>query len=120
MGHYVSIRGWIGCEAGDIFVIQEINKKFLWNYSNYQITYQTKELYQKGWCFPNEFINWTNYVFYGADIRQYHSDFIKELIAIAESNHEIEGHFSVDDDEGVIKQYWNLTDGKLTVIERSE
>lgn len=121
MGHYTSIRGWIGCEAGDIFAIKEINNYFLKNYSKYQIAYQTKEIYQKGWCFPNESVNWTNYVFYGADIREYHSDFIKEqLIAIAESNCDIEGHFSVDDDEGVIKQYWNLSNGKLTVAEHPE
>ncbi len=45
MGHYTSIRGWIGCEAGDIFAIKEINNYFLKNYSKYQIAYQTKEIY---------------------------------------------------------------------------
>ncbi|NLL64159.1 MAG: hypothetical protein GX241_08060 [Ruminococcaceae bacterium] len=119
MGHFVSIRGWIECEEGDIIFIKEIMDNFCRNYTKHFIKEETKKLYQKGWQIPNEFINWSAYIFYGADIREYHTDFIKDqIIAIAASNKEIEGYFHVDDDEGNIKVSWKLYKGELIVSER--
>ncbi len=121
MGHFVSIRGWIECEEEDIPKIKEINDYFCRSYANHLIKQETKELYQKGWQIPKEFINWSAYVFYGADIREYHTDFIKDqIVAIAEFNEEIEGYFHVDDDEGNIKLCWKLCKGELIVSERTE
>lgn len=121
MASYVSIRGWLECTEEHIAKIKDITNYFSENYSKYNIDPETIELYQKGWRFPIDIVNWTSYVFYGGDIKKYNSDFIKEqIIAIVESEKEIEGHFFLDDDEGKIKLYWKLLNGKLIEHERNE
>jgi hypothetical protein len=54
---YISVRGWLECDeqqlAGVRAVIREADEGF----------------YSGGWGFPARHINWTHYVFYGADIR---------------------------------------------------
>jgi hypothetical protein len=121
MSKFISIRGWIECDKEYIPKIKDIISYFSKEYSKYPIEQETKDLYQKGWNIPADTINWTAYIFYGADIREYNSDFIKdEITAIAESNKEIEGYFFVDDDEGEKKLYWRVYNGKIIETERSD
>lgn len=57
MGAFVSIRGWLECDERQLAAIHEI------------IAAREDDLYSNGWGEPRQHINWTCYVFYGADIR---------------------------------------------------
>ncbi|MCI1694298.1 hypothetical protein [Aneurinibacillus aneurinilyticus] len=119
MGKYVSIRGWIECEDGDLLKIKEVYDYFLDNYSENEISSEKRKLYQTGWGFPSNVVNWTAYVFYGADIREYHTDFIKaQLTAIAKINQDITGFFLIDDHDGENKFCWQLLNGSLIETEQ--
>ena len=121
MGKYVSIRGWFECEENDIEKIKEVCNFFGKKYSENDLSLEKRKMYQSGWSFPEKIINWTAYVFYGADIREYHSDFIKEqVVAIAKINHEIIGFFLIDDHDGETKICWQVFNGKLVETEQGK
>ncbi|PUA36647.1 hypothetical protein C8Z91_25040 [Paenibacillus elgii] len=120
LGRYVSIRGWIECEEKDIATIKEICNHFIKD-AEYELDLERRKLYQSGWNFPKATINWTAYVFYGADIREYHSNFIKkQLDEIAKLNSGITGYFLIDDHDADKKLCWQIFGGKLVETEQGE
>lgn len=118
MGKYISIRGWFECEEHDVSKVKEINMKFTENYSDTELNYNTRKLYQLGWVYPENQVNWTTYIFYGADIREYHLGFIKEQISEIAVIPEITGYFLIDDHEGEQKLCWQVFDGHLVETEQ--
>jgi|BioPla2DNA2_1021312.scaffolds.fasta_scaffold132903_2 hypothetical protein len=119
MGHYVSVRGWIECDKSNFPAIEKIIDKYRISFQKYSISQETAELYQKGWQIPKDIINWTAYVFYGADIRQYNLDFIKDqIIEIGEIDVDIRAYFFIDDDENIKNYNWKLFEGVLSEFQR--
>src|SRR5262245_50412019 len=57
MGGYVSVRGWMECDETQLATVQEI------------ISSHADDHYSNGWSTPRQQVNWTCYLFYGADIR---------------------------------------------------
>ena len=114
MSKYVSVKGWIECDSTQIEGIRKIilNYESRADFGNI-IDCKTIEFYNKGWCYPNENINWTAYIFYGADVKEYCLDFIKEEIKeILTVNTEIEGKFFFDYEEGEVK-CWEIVDSQI-------
>ncbi|MER6134450.1 hypothetical protein [Streptomyces sp. NPDC001815] len=64
----MSIRGWLECDETQLTAIQEI------------IATHDDNHYSNGWGSPRRHINWTHYVFYGADIRESALDWFTEQI----------------------------------------
>ncbi|WP_217560327.1 hypothetical protein [Paenibacillus sp. GbtcB18] len=118
MGKYISIRGWFECEEHDVSKVKEICREFTKNYSDTELNYNTRKLYQSGWVFPENQVNWTTYIFYGADIREYHLDFIKQQISKIAIIPEITGYFLIDDHEGEKKICWQVFDGHFVETEQ--
>ncbi|MFC9247499.1 hypothetical protein ACFT7S_26885 [Streptomyces sp. NPDC057136] len=58
MGIYVSVRGWLECDERQLAAAQEI------------ISSHHDDHYSNGWGTPRQHVNWTHYLFYGADLRQ--------------------------------------------------
>jgi hypothetical protein len=58
MGIYVSVRGWLECDEEQLAAAQEI------------ISSHEDDHYSNGWGTPRRHVNWTHYLFYGADIRE--------------------------------------------------
>jgi len=119
MGKYVSIRGWFECEENDISTIKKVCEEFTKNYDDTLLSPEKRKLYQSGWIFPESQINWTTYIFYGADIREYHLDFIKEQISQIAIIPDITGYFLVDDHEGDRKLCWQIVDQALIQTEQT-
>lgn len=114
MAKYVSVKGWLECEDTQVKNIKKIvnnygNKSYPGNiFNNGNI-----KLYNKGWRYPEEIINWTSYIFYGADIKEYYSGFIQdEIKEILRKNTGIDGMFFFYYEEGGI-QYWQITDSEI-------
>lgn len=58
MGIYVSVRGWLECDERQLAAIRET------------IAAHDDGHYSNGWAVPRQHVNWTHYIFYGADIRE--------------------------------------------------
>ncbi|MDE6312569.1 MAG: hypothetical protein K2M46_02955 [Lachnospiraceae bacterium] len=110
MAKYVSIRGWIECEHNQVANI----KKIITDYGNRidfesPICQENVRLYNKGWCYQSATINWTSYIFYGADVKEYYLCFIEEEIReIVNRNFELEGIFFLDYEEGE-RKCWKIS-----------
>jgi hypothetical protein len=135
MGHYTSVRGWLELNEEMVSQVQKIIKESFNNKTASNTPCELAELYNRGWVFPIDHINWTYYVFYGADIRTRHISYIKEqLMAIAANiksyTEELRdvlpanyinypsGIFYIDDEDNEFSLYWELKNGQFTETSR--
>ncbi|MBC2874219.1 MULTISPECIES: hypothetical protein [Streptomyces] len=108
MGIYVSIRGWLECDATQRAAVQEI------------IAAYDDDHYSHGWGSPRrQHGSWAHYVFYGADIREsalgWFTDQIGEIAGLPASDDDgdlVQGLFLVSHEvEGMTE--WQVRDGRL-------
>lgn len=72
MAVFANVRGWLECDDKQLAQIKEI------------IAAESEWGYSKGWAFPGVQYNWTNWVFYGACMREdYVDEFLDQLRHIA-------------------------------------
>jgi hypothetical protein len=114
MGHFTQIRGWLETEFERVPQFKEIVRIFDKDYSRYVLDDRQAELYQSGWHFPDRLLNWTSYIFYGADVRSIGEDYVKDqIIAMARLFNDTNGLFYFDDDEGNYPITWKISDSKI-------
>ncbi|GKQ36997.1 hypothetical protein [Streptomyces sp. A012304] len=109
MGSYVSVRGWMECDGQQLAAVQEV------------IAAHDDDHYTHGWGSPRRHVNWTHYVFYGADIRasalDWFTDQIEAIARIPASDADgdlVQGLFLVRHEvEGATE--WQVRDGRLLI-----
>ncbi|WP_251096401.1 hypothetical protein [Streptomyces sp. Caat 7-52] len=109
MGVYVSVRGWLECDKTQLAAVQEV------------ISTHADEHYSNGWSTPRQQVNWTHYIFYGADIRESALDWftnqITEIARIPASDGDgdrIRGLFLASHEvDGTTE--WQVRDGRLVI-----
>jgi hypothetical protein len=109
MGVFVSIRGWLECDETQLTAIQEI------------ISSHEDNPYTNGWSSPRRHINWTHYIFYGADIREsalgWFTDQISEIAGIPASDDDgdlVRGLFLASHEvDGATE--WQIREGRLFI-----
>ena len=109
MGTYVSIRGWLECDEAQLATVQEI------------ISSHADDHYSNGWTAPRQHVNWTHYIFYGADIRESALDWfanqIREIARIPASDADgdlIRGLFlATHEVDGTTE--WQVREGQLVI-----
>lgn len=107
MGVYVSVRGWLECDETQLVAVQGI------------ISLYADDHYSSGWSTPRQQVNWTRYVFYGADIRVSALDWfmnqLREIARIPASDDDgdlIRGLFLAGHEvDGTTE--WQVRDGRL-------
>ena len=119
MSRYVSIRGWLECDYEDIEeiknIINEYKIKKEWIVNDSDIN--KLELYQGAWKLPEKPVNWTAYIFYGADINSGYYEYIKEQVEeILKINKEIDGFFKCTDEEEVYSREWIIENSILNEV----
>ena len=131
MGAYTSIRGWIGLTDEMLPSVREVISRAPERAEQYSLTSYGAEFYNQGWVVPEEHINWTHYIFYGADIRTEAIPYLRDqLEEIARVRLEDEDGF-VDYPDGVLyldedgtyghpPRLWELRKGELHEHERSQ
>jgi hypothetical protein len=112
MGSFYHVRGWLETSFEMVPQFKEIVEKFSCDYIKYHLVEDQAVLYQKGWYFPEHPINYINYIFYGAEVKN--EDYIKDqIIEMVElCNDEIDGLFYFDY-EGDYPMMWRIFDGKV-------
>ena len=119
MSTFISIRGWLATDFKLIESFKATTYKFEVIYSKYLLAEEQAQLYQKGWLFPRQRINWNSYVFFGADVKLGAEEYIKDqIMEMLEIDKEIEGLFYFDDDACILSYKWKISDSKVTVENR--
>lgn len=122
MGTYISIRGWIECREEQITLIREVIALFVSKAERYGFDAQCAAMYNQGWVIPETHINWTHYIFYGADIRIQRLDYVRDQLKTL--SHDVvwteedetgylAGIFHADHDEGTERYIWTLANGQF-------
>ncbi|MEU8777142.1 hypothetical protein [Streptomyces sp. NPDC048606] len=109
MGVYVSVRGWLECDERQLAAAREI------------IASHQDDLYSHGWATPARHVNWTHYLFYGADIRASAVDWlldqIREIARIPASDEDgdrVTGLFlATHESDGTAE--WQVREGRLSI-----
>ena len=129
MGYYVSVRGWLEIDKQMEPVIRRLIDLAQKKVSDFGLTSDEASLYLEGWIIPESYINWTKYIFYGADVRMEGMKFLKEHFKeIAENVWLVDGEitdyvtglFSIDDEDGQISLFWKLGKGGLIEVNRHQ
>ncbi|WP_146138290.1 hypothetical protein [Chamaesiphon polymorphus] len=119
MATFISVRGWLATEFELIESFKAIACKFELMHNKYLLTKEQAQLYQKGWLFPHQRINWSSYIFFGADLKFGAEEYIKDqIMEMMEISEEIEGLFYFDDDACILSYKWEISDSKITVKNR--
>ena len=114
MAYFYSIRGWLEVEPENFkkatHHLYALQKKE---------TLETKEtLYLKGWCWrdPSTTINWTRYLFYGADVTEEGLElFKKTLLELLDLKLNLSGYFHAQGEDGEHNFIYQITDDYLQV-----
>ncbi|MFJ3205936.1 hypothetical protein [Streptomyces sp. NPDC086989] len=109
MGVYVSVRGWLECDGTQLATIQKI------------ISAHADNHYSNGWSTPRQQVNWTHYLFYGADIRESALDWfmnqLQEIARVPASDDDgdfVRGLFLAGHEvDGTME--WQVRDGRLVM-----
>lgn len=113
---YFYVSGWFTCDDEDI---EEM--RALIACANKDV--ESKDYYDRGWCFPPCDRQWINYVFFGSDIKSGRLEYIDNLLNIICDNIEdLDGYFHIEDeddrDSRIIKiKNSNITSIKTTFFE---
>lgn len=96
MAYYYTIKGWVEVEPDSYLAIKnrlkEQKEKFIGD--------PVAQLYLRGWVWNEYEINWTRFIFYGANVTQQgvemFVEIIKELVAM---NLSISGYFQIQGED---------------------
>lgn len=122
MTHYTSIRGWIECPRNRIKDIRDLILSYVERAESYGLKKDVAQLYNQGWHFPEDHINWTYYIFYGADIQTELIDYIKDqIIELTEKIYEVDeggtdyivGAFEIEGEDSKRSVIWRTRDGEF-------
>ncbi len=97
MGYYYSVRGWLELDEDFLGKVSETLEILRKEVSNDPILLT----YLNGWCWKPQPLNWTKYVFYGADVQRNGVSLFEETLARLTCIPEIElnGYFKIDGEE---------------------
>jgi hypothetical protein len=115
MSRFISIRGWLETQFELVPQFEAVANDFAKKYNEYMLDEKQAILYQKGWQFPDQAINWTSYIFYGADVKEIGEQYIKDqIVGMLKLFDGTRGLFYFDDDEGDFSAIWKIFDSKIT------
>ncbi len=116
MAYYYSIRGWLEVDHENFLQIAE-TLKFL--QSNYSESAKFK-LYMKGWCWQDNPINWSRYIFYGADVTVEGLNLLENVLnKIIGMRLKISGYFHAQGEDGDKSFAYQIVDDILSIKETS-
>ena len=110
MAYFYSMRGWFEVEPDNFSKIIEVVHSLQSSYPK-----DTKQwLYLQGWCWRETAINWTRYLFYGADVTDEGLDlFENTLNKLAGMSLNLSGYFHAQGEDGERNLIYQVTDDIL-------
>ena len=75
-------------------------------------------LYLKGWCWSETHVNWTRYLFYGADVTEEGLTFFKNMLLIlANTGLKLSGYFHAQGEDGEKNYLYKMVDDNVSLEE---
>lgn len=110
MAYFYSIRGWLEVEPENFASVTE-----LVNFLQQSHPKDTKiGLYLQGWCWRETPINWTRYLFYGADVTDEGLElFENTLNKLTAMKLNLSGYFHAQGEDGESNLIYQVTDDNL-------
>jgi hypothetical protein len=114
MAYYYSFRGWLEVEPENFSrVIEAVRLQQASHAKNSKLA-----LYSQGWCWSETPINWTRYLFYGADLTKEGLDFFQKLLeGITGMGLNVSGYFHAQGEDGEENIVYKIVDDMLYVEE---
>ncbi|WP_437646662.1 hypothetical protein [Sorangium sp. So ce362] len=111
MSYFYSVRGWLEVSPNDfsevVHTITTLRER--WQ------RHDKERLYMKGWCWSDEPINWTRYLFYGADVTEEGLRLLCDTIRdLALLKVELSGYFHARGEDGEICIIYRIDSDVLT------
>jgi|GEM_PF-1622191 len=128
MGYLYAVRGWMELSWPDAEFegvdetaeehaekVRRVRELLMTNLSAEDLADESvtaRERYKAGWCFPQNDLGTTEYLFFGADVEEppVVVAFIKEILAIDPF---ADGYFSVEGEDGEQYRQWLILGGKM-------
>ena len=116
MAYFYALRGWLEVEPDNFSKIIEVVQSLQSSYPK-----DTKQgLYLQGWCWRETPINWTHYLFYGADVTDEGIDlFENTLHKLTAMGLNLSGYFHAQGEDGERNLIYQVTDDTLRIEEAS-
>lgn len=112
MTYFYSVRGWLEVESENF-------EKAIAVVKSLQATHpsDTKPgLYLQGWCWGEVQVNWTRYLFYGADVTAEGLEFFQEtLLKLLELELNLSGYFHAEGEDGENHLIYQAIDNRLRI-----
>jgi len=112
MAYYYSLRGWLEIEPEKFSNVINALKSL---HDHYERSPKFS-LYLKGWCWSKTHINWTRYLFYGADVTEEGLNFFKNMLyRIADSGLQLSGYFHAQGEDGEKNYVYKMVDDSVSL-----
>lgn len=96
MANYITIKGWLQCEYEQVETIRKNMQTCIKDCGLYAMNNEQVTCYSSAWVFPQKPLNWSAFIFFGADIKNYAVSFVKYQVESALINDEITGYFELE------------------------
>ncbi|MBW4633059.1 MAG: hypothetical protein KME30_14530 [Iphinoe sp. HA4291-MV1] len=112
MAYFYSIRGWLEVEPENFASAIDVVKSLQESYPKDTQT----GLYLQGWCWKEQPINWTHYLFYGADVTEDGLEFFENTLnKLIAKKLNLSGYFHAQGEDGERNFIYKVTDDNLWV-----
>jgi len=117
MAYYYSLRGWLEIEPENFSdVIGTLRKLHRQYEKDAKLT-----LYLKGWCWGEAGVNWTRYLFYGADVTEDGLNFFRNMLShIANTGLKLSGYFHAQGEDGEKNYVYKMVDDSVSIEESAQ
>lgn len=114
MAYFYSLRGWLELE-------EEQFEQAIALVKSLQLSHEkdTKAgLYLQGWCWGESPVNWTRYLFYGADVTAEGLELFEDtLFKLREMDLDLSGYFHAEGEDSEKKVIYEVIDSEVFVQE---
>jgi hypothetical protein len=114
MAYFYSLRGWLEVAPEQFETAVKVLKSLRENQTN-----GTKfNLYAGGWCWNDAPINWTRYLFYGADVTADGLEWFRlTLEQLTDLHLELTGYFHAQGEDGENSFIYQVQEDVLNIVE---
>jgi hypothetical protein len=110
MAYFYSLRGWLELEAEQFEQAIALVKSL-------QMSYEKDPkpgLYLQGWCWGESPVNWTRYLFYGADVTAEGLEWFQDtLIKLLALNLNLSGYFHAQGEDGEKTMIYRVIENQI-------
>lgn len=113
MAYYYSLRGWLEIEPNHLPKIIDLIETIKTNYYDQP----QQSLYLQGWQWQEQTINWTAYIFYGADVTIEGLNLFEMMLnQLTSLNFNLSGYFEAQGEDEEQNLTYKITENKIKKV----